>query len=91
MADQSNGFWQGRRVCVTGGAGFLGAHLLAVLRGRGAKDIFVPQIEEYDLVRPEAIQRMLGDARPDIILHLAARVGGIGPTGRTRPSSSTTT
>jgi len=71
-------FWSGRRVCVTGGAGFLGSFILAKLAARGAKDVFVPLIEEYDLVQPDAIKRMLAKARPDIVLHLAAHVGGIG-------------
>jgi GDP-L-fucose synthase len=71
-------FWQKRRVCVTGGAGFLGSFLVEKLRQRGAVDIFVPLIHHYDLVQPEGIRRMLDDARPDIILHLAAHVGGIG-------------
>lgn len=70
--------WQGRRVCVTGGAGFLGSYVLEGLRQRGAGEVFVPLIEEYDLVRPEEVRRMLADARPDVILHLAAHVGGIG-------------
>ncbi|MCJ7514253.1 MAG: GDP-L-fucose synthase [Anaerolineales bacterium] len=74
----SSDFWASRRVCVTGGAGFLGSFLLEKLKARGAHDIFVPVIEEYDLVQPESIHRMLHQARPDIILHLAARVGGIG-------------
>ena len=74
MVDSSSDFWSSRRVCVTGGAGFLGTHILSTLRRHGAREIFVPQIEDYDLVRPEAVHRMLGDARPDIILHLAARV-----------------
>ena len=71
-------FWSGRRVCVTGGAGFLGSFILAKLAARGAKDVFVPVIEEYDLVQPDVIKRMLAKARPDIVLHLAAHVGGIG-------------
>ena len=71
-------FWSGRRVCVTGGAGFLGSFILAKLAARGAKDVFVPLIEEYDLVQPDVIKRMLAKARPDIVLHLAAHVGGIG-------------
>jgi len=78
-AESSRGsFWSGKRVCVTGGAGFLGSYVLEKLAARGAKDVFVPRIEEFDLVRPEAIQRMLDAARPDLILHLAAHVGGIG-------------
>ncbi len=71
-------FWQKRKVCVTGGAGFLGSFITAKLRERGAKEIFVPTIENYNLVEPEAVRRMLDDSRPDIILHLAAHVGGIG-------------
>jgi GDP-L-fucose synthase len=71
-------FWQDRRICVTGGAGFLGSFLVEKLRQRGAKDIFVPLVQHYDLVQPEGIRRMLDDARPDVILHLAAHVGGIG-------------
>lgn len=80
-AIESNGatnYWQNRRICVTGGAGFLGSFLVEKLRERGAKDIFVPFYQYYDLVHPEAIRRMLNDARPDIIIHLAAKVGGIG-------------
>jgi len=67
-----------KRVCVTGGAGFLGKHLIARLKNYGAKDIFVPNYPEYDLVKGEDITRMIDDARPDIIIHLAAKVGGIG-------------
>jgi len=74
----TNGFWQSRRVCVTGGAGFLGSVVVDKLRQRGAQDIFVPCIEEYNLVQLESIQSMLDRARPDIIIHLAAQVGGIG-------------
>jgi len=78
-------FWSRRRVCVTGGAGFLGSYILDKLGNRGAKEVFVPHIEDYDLVQPEAVKRMLADSRADIVIHLAANVGGIG-ANRTRPA-----
>ena len=71
-------FWVKRRVCVTGGAGFLGSFVQETLRERGARDIFIPQIEEYDLTQQADIERMLADAKPDVIIHLAALAGGIG-------------
>jgi GDP-L-fucose synthase len=71
-------YWANRRLCVTGGAGFLGSFLIERLRQRGAKDIFIPRIEDYDLVQPDSINKLLDDARPDVIIHLAAHVGGIG-------------
>ena len=77
MPDPKN-FWNSRRVCVTGGAGFLGSYIIEKLQNRKAGDIFIPKIEDYDLTDPQAIRRMLDDSRPDIILHLAAQVGGIG-------------
>ena len=78
-------FWKDRRVCVTGGAGFLGKFVVEKLRQRGAKEIFIPKIEDYDLVKREDILRMLEDARPDTIIHLAALAGGIG-ANRARPA-----
>jgi len=71
-------FWQDKRVCVTGGAGFLGSFVTAKLYERGAKDVFIPTIEKYDLVQRDSIRQMLDDSTPDIIIHLAAQVGGIG-------------
>ncbi len=67
-----------KRICVTGGAGFLGTHLIRRLKEHGAHEIFVPQYPEYDLVREADIIRMIDTAKPDIIIHLAAKVGGIG-------------
>lgn len=74
----SNKFWQDRRVCVTGGAGFLGSYVVEKLQERGAGNIFVPRKSDYDLVQPEAVKQLLNDAQPDLIIHLAAQVGGIG-------------
>ncbi len=71
-------FWQGKRVTVTGGAGFLGTFLVKKLEERGAKEIFVPKREDCDLRGTGATVRMLEQAKPDIVIHLAARVGGIG-------------
>jgi len=78
MSDSSKEFWPDQRVVVTGGAGFLGSYVQEGLRKRGVKEIFIPHIEDYDLTDVHAIRRMLEDAQPDLILHLAANVGGIG-------------
>jgi GDP-L-fucose synthase len=72
------GFWTDRRVCVTGGAGFLGGFLVAELERHGAAHIFVPEYPEYDLTRREDVLRLLETAKPDVVIHLAAVVGGIG-------------
>src|SRR5258708_38910253 len=68
---------RGRRVLVTGGAGFLGGFVVERLRGEGA-DVVVPRSADYDLVDRAAARRLLADVRPELVIHLAARVGGIG-------------
>jgi GDP-L-fucose synthase len=74
----TSGFFESRRVVVTGGAGFLGGYVVEGLRKRGCKNILVPKIEDYDLVKSDDIARMYNDMEPDIVIHLAAVVGGIG-------------
>ena len=71
-------FWSDRKACVTGGAGFLGRFVLERLNKAGAVDVFVPRSQKYDLRHQEAADRLITDATPDILIHLAARVGGIG-------------
>lgn len=71
-------FWADRRVVVTGGAGFLGSFVVEKLAARGAGEVFVPRKREYDLREKAAIQQLLADTRPHMVIHLAATVGGIG-------------
>jgi GDP-L-fucose synthase len=70
--------WGDRRTVVTGGAGFLGTVLVNKLRSRGASTVFVPRSREYDLRDRRAVVKMFEDARPELLIHLAAVVGGIG-------------
>lgn len=77
-------YFTDKRVVVTGGAGFLGRFVVEALEGRGCPCIEVPRIEAYDLVRLEDVVRMYEVMRPDIVIHLAAVVGGIG-ANRQRP------
>src|SRR5258706_5732921 len=71
-------FWQDKKVVVTGGAGFLGSAVVRRLRSAGCDNIFVPRSSSYDLRDANAIMKLYKDARPEIVIHLAAVVGGIG-------------
>ena len=75
--DTMTEFWQGRRVVVTGGAGFLGRVVVTKLRAAGA-EVFVPRSRDHDLTVPGAAEALLEQTRPSHVVHLAARVGGIG-------------
>ena len=67
-----------KRIVVTGGAGFLGGHLLKRLECVGCRDVFVPVQEQFDLTRTDAVERLFEQHRPEVLIHLAAVVGGIG-------------
>jgi GDP-L-fucose synthase len=71
-------FWPGRRVMVTGGGGFLGRAVVRRLEASGASEIFVPRSADYDLRTREGIERALANGRPELVIHLAGVVGGIG-------------
>lgn len=71
-------FWPDKRVVVTGGAGFLGSFVVEQLQAKGCRQVIVPRSRDYDLVHMDAVRRLYADANPDIVIHLAARVGGIG-------------
>jgi GDP-L-fucose synthase len=76
----------GKTIVVTGGSGFLGSHVVDELRRCQAAEIVVPRKKDYDLVERDAARRLVHDARPDVVIHLAARVGGIG-ANRENPGS----
>ena len=70
-------YWPGRRVCVTGGAGFLGRVLCRQLRSLGCRSITIPRRHAYDLTQADAARRLYEDCRPNVVINLAAEVGGI--------------
>ena len=71
-------FWDNKRVIVTGGVGFLGSYVMEKLKERGCKNIFTPLVEDYDLTKEKNVIRLYQDYHADIVIHLAAVVGGIG-------------
>jgi GDP-L-fucose synthase len=80
------GFWTNKRVVVTGGSGFLGGAVVEQLLARGCTSPTIPRSREYDLVREDAVRRLFDQAQPELVIHLAARVGGIG-ANQTNPGS----
>jgi GDP-L-fucose synthase len=71
-------FWDTRRVMVTGGGGFLGTAVVQRLMSAGARDVFIPRSASYDLRTTAGVRAALADGRPELVIHLAAVVGGIG-------------
>jgi len=71
-----------KRITVTGGAGFLGTYVEKRLRESGCQNIFVPRSKDYNLVDNEAVKRLYRDSKPNIVIHLAGKVGGIGVTNK---------
>jgi len=78
MSEPQNDFWSGRTVLVTGGNGFLGSALCSALARRSPAEILTPTSAEFDLTSPIDVDKMIDANQPDIVIHLAARVGGIG-------------
>lgn len=71
-------FLRGKRIAVTGGGGFLGRVVVEKLRARGCEEVYVVRQRDYDLVNASDVDRLYTEARPEVVIHLAAVVGGIG-------------
>ena len=74
----TNAEFRSKRITITGGKGFLGRHLINKMKEEGYPHLYIAGIPEYDLIKLEDIKRMYDDSKPDIVIHLAAKVGGIG-------------
>src|SRR5215468_3310712 len=79
-------FWKNKRVVVTGGSGFLGSRLVEKLKLGSPAEIFVPRKRDYDLVQIENVRKLYKDAKPDVVIHAAGQVGGIG-ANRANPAT----
>ena len=75
-------YWANKRVVVTGGHGFLGSFVAEKLRERGASELFLPRSRDFDLRSSDDVERLFSETRPDVVIHLAAVVGGIGANRR---------
>jgi GDP-L-fucose synthase len=71
-------FWRQRRILITGGRGFLGRHIVDRLEALGVSELILPRRSEFDLTEQADVRRLMEETRPDMVLHLAAEVGGIG-------------
>jgi GDP-L-fucose synthase len=78
----SNNSLQQKKICVTGGEGFLGRHVVSALAAHGCTDVFTVRHSEYDLLRRSDIDRLYGEVKPQVVIHLASVVGGIGANSK---------